>query len=262
MATFFEYLKRKYTQSATPTEDAGWKEEDHPRNEKGGTGGGRFRTSEKRIDEQDFHDSEEDVSDAEVREMYETVANGDELKSIPRLWDVWWPKESEGNGRLDNYWKGRFIFHLGKPFGDWRDGMIHDSIRRYGPSVVESALPGRNDTEYSRAFYNRGGGYVMNTANGMRPLSWMAPSYTPEEVRDHFEKDCKGTKERFERMEAQFKKEMDDFKSAKLSIGDKVKTRYGEGKIVGFDKDSTSVFVKWGDGTGGDWVAFSDLKKA
>ena len=38
---------------ASVAEDADFKEEDHPRNDKGGTGGGRFRTSGKTIERED-----------------------------------------------------------------------------------------------------------------------------------------------------------------------------------------------------------------
>ena len=51
MGSFYNWLQER--RASAIAQDADFKEDDHPRNEKGGTGGGRFRTSGKTIEKED-----------------------------------------------------------------------------------------------------------------------------------------------------------------------------------------------------------------
>lgn len=51
MQNYYNWLSE--SRSSATAQDADFKEEDHPRNEKGETGGGRFRTSGKTIEKED-----------------------------------------------------------------------------------------------------------------------------------------------------------------------------------------------------------------
>ena len=51
MQNYYKWLQS--SRASAIAQDADFKEEDHPRNEKGGTGGGRFRTSGKTIEKED-----------------------------------------------------------------------------------------------------------------------------------------------------------------------------------------------------------------
>ena len=57
MGSFYNWLQER--RASAIAQDSDFKEEDHPRNDKGGTGGGRFRTSGKTIEKEDAHDSGE-----------------------------------------------------------------------------------------------------------------------------------------------------------------------------------------------------------
>lgn len=51
MGNFYNWLHA--SRASSIAQDAEFKPEDHPRNDKGGTGGGRFRTSSKTIEKED-----------------------------------------------------------------------------------------------------------------------------------------------------------------------------------------------------------------
>ena len=51
MGNFYNWLQER--RASAIAQDADFKEEDHPRNDKGGKGGGRFRTSGKTIEKED-----------------------------------------------------------------------------------------------------------------------------------------------------------------------------------------------------------------